>query len=161
MDPYCRPPTLVRPYQSFVDTILPLTVTFPRLPPFPRYCSNHGIQCGDFANWLRTLIEDTFSSNKVDMVIQCHEHSMERSYPLYKGVVQAKNYTDPTAPVYIVNGAGGNREGNTNPNPEPWVVYHSSEIGFGLITVSGPSKLQWQFMHASGSVLDEFEITKA
>ena len=66
-----------------------------------RYCSNHGIQCVLFAGWLRYLLEDEFYGSGVDLVVQCHEHSMERSLPMYKGKVVQSNYTKPTAPVYV------------------------------------------------------------
>lgn len=127
----------------------------------PLYCSNHNnVQCGLFADWLRYLLEDTFYQNRVDVVIQCHEHSMERSFPIYKAKVVQENYTNPTAPVYIVNGAGGNREGNTNPSSAPWVGFHSADHGFAHITISGSSLLTWQFVQSNGTVLDEIQITR-
>ena len=45
-------------------------------------------------------------------------HSYERSLPVYRGHPTASSnssYSSPAAPIYIVNGAGGNREGNGGP----------------------------------------------
>lgn len=127
----------------------------------PLYCSNGGVQCGLFADWLRFLAEDTFYSSKVDVVIQCHEHDMERSFPIYKGAVTQNNYTDPAAPVYVVNGAGGNREGNVNPKQEDWVGFHSADRGFARITIHGSSQLDWQFVASNGTVVDAFNVTRS
>ena len=47
-------------------------------------------------------------------------HSYERSLPVYRGQPTSSSnasYTSPAAPIYIVNGAAGNREGNSGPPP--------------------------------------------
>ena len=41
--------------------------------------------------------------------------------PRYNGTATAAHYNDPAAPVYVVNGAAGNREGNDHaPGGQPW-----------------------------------------
>ena len=62
--------------------------------------------------------------------------------------------------MYVVNGAGGNREGNQDPDPASWVAFHSAEIGFGYMTISGASSLLYEFVAANGTTLFQFEITK-
>lgn len=56
---------------------------------------------------------------KVDVYLSGHDHTYERSYPVYDWEVHLDSenapiptfvYDDPTAPVHIVNGAGGNIE---------------------------------------------------
>ncbi len=45
-------------------------------------------------------------------------HSYERSLPVYRGYPTAQSnasFFSPAAPIYIVNGAAGNREGNGGP----------------------------------------------
>ena len=42
-------------------------------------------------------------------VISGHNHQYERSYPVYHGSPTQKDYINPKAPVYIVNGAAGNK----------------------------------------------------
>lgn len=46
----------------------------------------------------------------VDMVIQGHEHSYERLWPVYNETVTAKNYIDPKASVHIITGKAGCNE---------------------------------------------------
>jgi len=47
----------------------------------------------------------------VDLVIQAHEHSYERLWPVYRDNILAKNYINPAAPVHIISGAAGCGEG--------------------------------------------------
>ena len=64
------------------------------------------------------------------------------------------------APVYIVNGAGGNREGNDLPDGASWTSFRSREVGFGYITITGSSSMLYQFVAANGTTLYEINITK-
>lgn len=60
-----------------------------------------------------------------------------------------------------MNGAGGNREGNELPKGQDWTAFRSAEVGFGYITVAGPSSLTYEFMAANGTTsLYSFTITK-
>ena len=43
----------------------------------------------------------------MDVIIQGHEHSYERLWPVYNETVTAKNYINPKAPVHIISGAAG------------------------------------------------------
>ena len=43
----------------------------------------------------------------MDLVVQAHEHSYERLWPVYDYQVTAKNYIDPQAPVHVISGAAG------------------------------------------------------
>ena len=52
-------------------------------------------------------LEDLFFDNGVDLIIEAHEHSYERFWPMHRGHVTAKNYENPTAPVHIISGAAG------------------------------------------------------
>lgn len=57
-------------------------------------------------NWYFRL-EDLFQAQGVDLVLQAHEHSYERLWPVYDYQVMAKNYLDPRAPVHVISGAAG------------------------------------------------------
>ena len=49
-----------------------------------------------------------------------HRHSYERSLPVYRSQPTStsnSSYASPAAPIYIVNGAAGNREGNSGAPP--------------------------------------------
>jgi hypothetical protein len=151
----------------------------------PFYCSNTDkTQCVEFTSILRSEAEDLFLSGSVDLVLTAHEHNMEATYPVYQGNVTQTNFNSPkgfasnagsfvdylsrrfcllamfAAPVYVVNGAGGNREGNDMPAGAAWTAFRSSAVGFGYITVAGPHSLTYDFVAANGTTLYSFEITK-
>lgn len=139
----------------------------------PLYCTNGAWNTSDkdcslFAGVMRAQAETTFNKHKVDLVLGAHMHGYERTQAVNGGkvVTAAANgttYVRAGAPVYIVNGAGGNREGNEDPHGDaPWSVpgAHYSTTGFGLITVSA-SRMQYDFVDAaSGAVLDTAVWTK-
>jgi len=117
------------------------------------------------AQILRTQAEETLYNYKVDLLIYGHVHDYERTYPLYQGKVMSTSYDNAPAPVHIVNGAAGNREGNDNnfqkPSPD-WSAFQSGSIGFAHMTVNGGGLL-WSFFQATNSTRvleDEFKITK-
>ena len=55
-------------------------------------------------------LEPVFYDSGVDLIIEAHEHSYERLWPVYNETVTAKNYSDPKAPVHIISGAAGCNE---------------------------------------------------
>jgi hypothetical protein len=133
----------------------------------PLYCTNGGYKssnkdCKGMAENLRVQVEATMQG--VDVVLGAHMHGYERTLPVKNSTVVANG----TAPVYIVNGAGGNREGNENPGGDaPWSApgAHSGAFGYGLMTfVAGPpgaSTLVYKFIEsATGNTLDSVTLTK-
>jgi hypothetical protein len=128
----------------------------------PLYCSDSDkTQCGLFAEILRYQAEDVFYQQHVDLCITAHEHGYERMFPVYNSTVLSHNYTAPVSPVYIVNGAAGNREGNELPSGnQPWSAFQSGTIGYGVFVVSGAHNLQYTFYAANGTAIDSFTITK-
>ena len=114
---------------------------------------------------LRTQVEALFTP--VDLVLGSHMHGYERTLPILNGTAVTSNAT--AAPVYIVNGAGGNREGNEDPKGDaPWSApgAHSGSFGYGLMTIvsgagAGESMLEYQFVEsATGTVLDVVTLRK-
>ena len=75
----------------------------------PLYCSSGSKECGEYAQYLRGLLEQTIQENLVDLVVSAHRHNYERSTPVFLNKVMPNS----SAPVYIVNGIGGCREGNS------------------------------------------------
>ena len=139
----------------------------------PLFCTNGGYgsgnkDCKGMAEVLRKQVEPTFAG--VDLVLGSHMHGYERTAAIRNGTAVPSNGTASTgAPVYIVNGAGGNREGNDNPKGDaPWSApgAHSGSFGYGLLTIvaaaaPGASSLQYQFVEsATGAVLDSMTLTK-
>lgn len=128
----------------------------------PLYCSNSDkTQCGTFTAVLRYQAENIIAGAGVDLVITAHEHSYERSWPTFNGTVTATDYVSPAAPVYVVQGAGGNREGNDMPaGGTPWSAFQSSSVGYAVIEVPGPETLTYTFFLANATALDTFTISK-
>ena len=47
----------------------------------------------------------------MDIILEAHEHSYERLWPVYNENVTARDYINPAAPVHLVSGTAGCREG--------------------------------------------------
>ena len=45
-------------------------------------------------------------------MLEAHEHSYERLYPVYNGTVMGTSYTNPNAMIHIVSGQAGCNEDN-------------------------------------------------
>jgi len=135
----------------------------------PLYCTNHRGQDVPHGNGvLRAQVEATLVSHGVDLVLQAHEHDYERSWPTAKGMPTQHHYQSPTAPVYVVNGAGGNREGNElPPGDQPWSANATSglsaqtaNISYGILIIQAGELQYTQIDSASNGVLDTFTVTK-
>ena len=158
----CAPSLCLTPHPSYTTHTLHATL--------PTDCTNGGYKssnkdCKGMAEILRTQVEAVFAP--VDMVLGAHMHGYERTLPILNGTAVTSNAT--AAPVYIVNGAGGNREGNDDPKGDaPWSApgAHSGSFGYGLMTIvsapgAGKSTLEYQFVEsATGKVLDSVTLSK-
>lgn len=56
-------------------------------------------------------LEDLFHAQGVDLIIQAHEHSYERTWPMFNHDVIQTNYVNPRGSVHVISGAAGNKEG--------------------------------------------------
>jgi len=146
----------------------------------PMYCSSMIFslpgaffhRCITEAPRLRKPFEDVLLETGVDLFLSGHNHQFERSHPMYKGKAVTRGeklgnntvYRNPGAPVFIVNGAAGNREGN-DPSWLPewlvkWRAAHSTHfhMGYGRIQATR-SQLDWEYVDAtSGKVTDSFTL---
>lgn len=123
------------------------------------YCSNDN---GDDCTHLETLVrvglpfthffglEDLFYKYGVDIEIWAHEHDYERLWPIYNYKVYNGSYeapyTNPKAPVHIVTGSAGCKEGREpflKELPE-WSAFHSR--------VSIKEKFKCSFPFSSNSI---------
>ena len=132
----------------------------------PLYCSQTGGQDIPGGNKvLQGRVEATLDDGGVDIVVQGHVHDYERSLPMRNGQPVAMNYSSPTAPVYVVNGAAGNREDNDHaPGNAPWSppggVGRAHAVSYGVITIT-TSALKWEQIRSNDSrSIDEWTITK-
>jgi len=130
----------------------------------PLYCTNKNeLQCQTYASHLRTCVEDVFVNGKVDLVMGAHQHDYERSWPTYKSLPVSNNYTNPKAPVYVLNGAGGNREGFTGNYIQPmpsYMAFRNEEYGYSQLALVNAT-LNWRFYANKGDALhDEITLKK-
>lgn len=124
----------------------------------PFYCARDN-ECGSLL--ISQGVEEVLHNNKVDIVLTGHEHTYERTYSVYnKTVVEG-------APMYLMQGGSGNREGNNGDYPPlselpSWVAAVDNKIGYGVLTLSeDASTITWEFFQSAGmKVTDMVTLTK-
>lgn len=124
----------------------------------PFYCAKDE-DCGSLL--VQQGGEEVLYQNKVDVVLTAHEHTYERTYPVY-------NHTQQDgAPIYLLQGGSGNREGNNGNYPPldelpSWVAATYNQIGFGVLTQSADgSEVSWKYIEsATKKVLDSVSWVK-
>ncbi|XP_060074189.1 acid phosphatase type 7-like [Ylistrum balloti] len=135
----------------------------------PMYCSNDDVDdCASkiFGHLVKHGLEDLFYAQGVDMILQAHEHSYERLWPVYKDKVFAKNYNHPQAPIHIISGTGGASEGS-NPMGKggPWSAFTSTEgsmDSFGRLVVYNSSHLYFEQVKVKdGQPLDSLWVVQS
>lgn len=141
----------------------------------PIYASSVGFFDGktpilDAAN-LQRAVEHLFLRYKVDVFFVGHVHSYERTYPIAQNQTTGHSYNNPTAPVYIINGCGGNEEGLNPDNqwiqPQPsWSAFRfNQDWGYMVIeanVLSHSATLNMQFFASGDNKLrDAVVITKS
>lgn len=93
----------------------------------------------------RVLLEPVFFKYGVDFWFNGHEHSYERSFPVYKGKSDRSNI-DPKATIYVVTGAAGcseMHEGFTRVAPS-WSAFRSNTFGYSRMVIYNRTHLHWQ-----------------
>ncbi|XP_022906271.1 acid phosphatase type 7 [Onthophagus taurus] len=104
----------------------------------------------------------------VDLVIWAHEHSYERLWPIYDYKVfngsYDEPYTNPGAPVHIVTGSAGCKEGRDNftvPRPE-WSAFTSSDYGYTRLKAYNETHLYLEQVSddKDGQIIDTLWILK-
>ena len=143
----------------------------------PMYCSNeNGDDCTHSQTLLRVglpfckffALEPLFYKYGVDMEFWAHEHSYERLWPLYDYKVMNGSYDEPyrnpKAPVHIITGSAGNKEGREpfKKNIQPWSAIHSQDYGYTQMFVHNASHLEFKqiSMDKEGDVIDHFFVIK-
>lgn len=106
----------------------------------PMYCSNDNDKdCRKLTTLIRVGLplthffglEDLFYNYGVDVEIWAHQHSYERLWPIYNYTVlngsYAEPYKNPKAPVHLVTGSAGCKEGHAEflKKVPAWSAFHS------------------------------------
>eukprot|EP00239_Pterosperma_sp_CCMP1384_P008567 CAMPEP_0197858816 /NCGR_PEP_ID=MMETSP1438-20131217/32891_1 /TAXON_ID=1461541 /ORGANISM="Pterosperma sp., Strain CCMP1384" /LENGTH=513 /DNA_ID=CAMNT_0043475087 /DNA_START=119 /DNA_END=1657 /DNA_ORIENTATION=+ len=74
----------------------------------PLYCSsNDYYDCEMWGPKARKALEPLFCHYGVDLYLSGHVHSYERTFPVCGAQSKSHSYSNPTAPVHVMNGAGG------------------------------------------------------
>lgn len=139
----------------------------------PLYCSHDlgdHADCTSRAKLLRSQVEQMYVDNGVDFVIAGHLHNYERTYPIAgNGSVPTRNYSNPGAPVYVVNGAAGNKEGQIYFAPHQsntWSAFKSVDVGYMKVEMSFDAQEKvfvmksWFYRSRDNAVVDEFTLRR-
>ncbi|XP_075545962.1 acid phosphatase type 7-like [Dermacentor variabilis] len=125
----------------------------------PMYCSNVRFRdCNSNTSIARKGfpltkmygLEKLFFKYGVDLHFTGHQHSYERLWPVYDGVVyngtSTDPYVNPRAPVHVVTGAAGNSEFLSPfvPDPKPWSAMRISDYGFTKLHLINRTHIQLQ-----------------
>ncbi|XP_055377474.1 acid phosphatase type 7-like [Condylostylus longicornis] len=154
--------------------IRPWIITFGHRP---MYCSDlDGDDCTKHETLVRNGLpvlhffglEDLFYNYGVDVEIWAHEHSYERLWPIYDYKIYngslEEPYTNPGAPVHIITGSAGCKEGtDTFPdNPPEWSAFHTTDYGYTRMKAFNKTHLYFEQVsdNKSGSIVDSFWIIK-
>jgi len=140
----------------------------------PAYCNTVDDEhCIPKGNMVRTGFpgvnaygfDDLLYDYGVDISFWAHEHSYERTFPVYNMTVMngtGNAYEDPGATVHIINGAAGNREKN-DPfyKPMSFSAFRNSDYGYGRMTVFNRTHLYFEQVSAEkGTVIDSVTLVK-
>uniref|UniRef100_U5ERP5 Purple acid phosphatase n=1 Tax=Corethrella appendiculata TaxID=1370023 RepID=U5ERP5_9DIPT len=143
----------------------------------PMYCSNdNDNDCTHHETLLRVGLpfthffglEGLFYNYGVDVEIWAHEHSYERLFPIYDYKVYNGSYEEPYrnpgAPVHIVTGSAGCKEGREpflHKMPE-WSAIHSQDYGYTRMKAYNQTHLYFEQISVDkdGQVIDSFYIIK-
>ena len=111
----------------------------------------------DAADAVRALLEEVFMSNSVDLVLNGHIHSSQRTGALY-------NYSCvEDGPVYIISGSSGAMlEPDTIDDPTNLVRFYNGEsCGFYVVSIANAThmRLTWT-RNVDGAVLDDAWVVR-
>ncbi|XP_049875404.1 acid phosphatase type 7-like [Pectinophora gossypiella] len=103
----------------------------------------------------------------VDLVIFGHEHSYERSLPMYDHKVYNSSgddpYVNPLAPVHLITGSAGCREHTYKIDKnKPWIAFSSSDYGYTKFKTHNKTHLHFEQVSVDkqGKVIDSFWLVR-
>jgi hypothetical protein len=139
----------------------------------PMYCSNidDPPSCWNDTDKLKNGLNDTFGLEEilhdfdVDIYLSGHQHSYERTFPVYQeGSEQQDNHTyvSPSLPIHIITGNAGNQEDLDwfGDMYAPWSAVRSATYGYGHLVVYNKTTLYWEQLIAEGAASDWLWVVK-
>lgn len=136
----------------------------------PLYCisKTQFEACEDEASVIRKHIEDEIFKNEVDIYVNSHVHSYQRTHPVFKKVVTSyfddenNMYLNPLSTIYVTTGAIG--QGDQDEMEElglEWMGKKKEELSFSVMTVFNDTHLFWEQISADGKrLIDSFWVVK-
>lgn len=96
---------------------------------------------------MRESMESLFVKYRVNLVFSGHDHAYMRSKPMFNGT----SVENGKAPIYVIVGEGGNREGHSKEYlhevPEEWIASRDKSVyGFGTLEVANETSAQWKWI---------------
>ena len=161
---------------------IPWTIVIFHHPPYSK--GSHDSDTEESMRLLRENLTPIFERYGVDLVLNGHSHSYERTYRIRnfrglantfdKAVHVAENTTarydgSPNScpvltkgqgTIYIVNGSGGQLGGQSPGFPQPATVYNNVNTGGSMILDVTDNRLDAQWLMSDGSVQDQFTLMK-
>ena len=127
----------------------------------PMYCSNADDDCiakKSAGAQVQEYIEQLFYNYGVDIQLWAHEHSYERTWPVYDFNVTQKDYNQPKAPIHLITGAAGCNESDglcLNPilrSKGEWSAFRTKGIfhpySYGHLKAYNKSLIYWDQVNA-------------
>jgi hypothetical protein len=92
----------------------------------------------------RKDLEPLFLRYGVDLHLSGHEHNYESTWPSKAGAPVQTDFVNPSAPVYVVEGAGGAPTLDLFGGAAPFTRKQDSSWGYGRITILNASHLLYE-----------------
>ena len=118
-------------------------------------------------------LEPLLVQNKVDLVLQGHEHCAERTQAHINGTVitaavnqgngtASNTYVNPGAPIYIVQGSSGAVQEESWVTPQPvWSAFRIEDVyGYGIMEITGANLLEYYFVDTQRQIWDQWRIVR-
>ncbi|KAK9320483.1 Metallo-dependent phosphatase-like protein [Lipomyces orientalis] len=127
----------------------------------PYYAAQQG---ANICTSCRDVFEPILLKHNVDLVFFGHIHFYERNAPIANGVADPNELDNPSAPWYILNGAGGHYDGiDTYDEPLPDYVrfIQDTTYGWSRLTFHNCTHMTHEFIvSGNGTVLDTATLYK-
>ncbi|KAG2446949.1 hypothetical protein HYH02_008103 [Chlamydomonas schloesseri] len=114
------------------------------------------------AQSLRDTYEDLYKQYKVDLTLQGHHHTYQRTCALYRGACQPPAADgSQTAPVHLIIGhAGAGLSLNVADPPPAWLEHLGLWWGYMRMEANGTTMRIEIVSDADGKLMDSFTLTK-
>lgn len=113
-------------------------------------------------------LDDLLARYRVSLYLTAHEHSYERTFPVFRGVTELQAmhvYRNPVYPVHIVSGAAGCREDldyYDELHHGRWSAVRSASYGYGQLRIINETHIFWrQFLDVGRNGSDTLWIVQS